>query len=95
MSSVKNACENFMPSRLHGSILTLGDIRLQIRIYASLTLRERENIIGLPASRADVILGSACIVHEALKALKSDKCMVSINGLRHGLLLCNDYNIAR
>jgi len=95
MSSVKNACENFMPSRLHGSILTLGDIRLQIRIYASLTLSERENIIGLPVSRADVILGSACIVYEALKALKSDKCMVSINGLRHGLLLCNDYIIVR
>lgn len=87
MSSVKNACENFMPSKLHGSILTLRDISLQIRIYASLTLSERENIIGLPASRADVILGSACIVYEALKVLNADKCIVSINGLRHGLLL--------
>ena len=87
MSSVKNACENFMPSKLHGSILTLRDISLQIRIYASLTLSERENIIGLPASRADVILGSACIAYEALKVLNADKCIVSINCLRHGLLL--------
>ena len=92
MASVKNACENFVPSKLHGSILTRRDITLQIRMYASLTLRERENIIGLPASRADVILGSACIVSEALKMLNADKCIVSLNGLRHGLLL-RDKNI--
>ncbi|MBQ7733995.1 MAG: hypothetical protein IJT58_08260, partial [Synergistaceae bacterium] len=62
----------------------------QIRMYASLTLSERENIIGLPASRADVILGSACIIFEALKILNADSCIVSINGLRHGLLLRDD-----
>ena len=87
MAGVRNACENFTPSRLHGSILTLRDISLQIRMYASLTLRERENIIGLPTSRADVILGSACILHEALKIIHGNSCIVSINGLRHGLLL--------
>ena len=87
MASVKHACENFMPSRLHGSILTLRDILRQIRMYASLTLQERQNIIGLPASRADVILGSACIILIALKTLKARECVVSINGLRHGLLL--------
>ena len=87
MASVKNACENFMPSRLHGSILTQKDIVRQIRMYASLTLSERENIIGLPASRADVILGSACIIFTALRILNAPSCIVSINGLRHGLLL--------
>ncbi|MBQ9595743.1 MAG: hypothetical protein IJR35_07795 [Synergistaceae bacterium] len=90
MSSVKNACESFMPSKLHGSVLTTRDIVRQIRMYASLTLSERENIIGLPASRADVILGSACIIFEALKILNADSCIVSINGLRHGLLLRDD-----
>lgn len=87
MASVKHACENFMPSRLHGSILTLRDVVRQIRMYASLTLKERENIIGLPASRADVILGSACIIFTALRVLNVRECVVSINGLRHGLLV--------
>ncbi|MBQ3402363.1 MAG: hypothetical protein IJG65_03170 [Synergistaceae bacterium] len=87
MSGVKNACEEFIPSRLHGSVLTQKDVVRQIRLYSSLTLKERENIIGLPASRADVILGSACIVYAALKALGAPSCTVSINGLRHGLLL--------
>lgn len=87
MASVKHACENFMPSKLHGSILTQRDILRQIRMYASLTLGERQNIIGLPASRADVILGSACIILTALRVLNARECIVSINGLRHGLLL--------
>ena len=87
MSCVKCASEEFIPSRLHGSILTLKDVTRQIRLYSSLTLSERENIIGLPKSRADVILGSACIVFSALKILDARSCVVSINGLRHGLLV--------
>ncbi len=87
MASVKHSCENFTPSKLHGSILTQRDIVRQIRMYASLTLKERENVIGLPASRADVILGSACIILTALRILNAPSCIVSINGLRHGLLI--------
>lgn len=87
MSGVKNACENFVPSRLHRSIITQKDALRQIRLYSSLTLSERENIIGLPKSRADVILGSACIVLAALRILNAASCSVSINGLRHGLML--------
>ena len=87
MESVKFACENFLPSRLHGKILTQRDIMTQIKMYSALNLNERQNIIGLPASRADVILGSACIILAALRLLEADSCIVSINGLRHGLLL--------
>ena len=87
MASVKHACETFTPSKLHGSILTQRDIVRQIRMYSALTLKERENVIGLPASRADVILGSACIIFTALRVLNARSCIVSINGLRHGLLI--------
>ena len=87
MSSVKYACENFMPSKLHGSILTQRDIVRQIQMYSLLTLKERQNIIGLPASRADVILGSACIILTTMRMLDAKSLKVSINGLRHGLLL--------
>ena len=87
MASVKNACENFTPPLLHGSILTKKDAIRQIRLYSELTLKEREEIIGLPASRADVILGSACIIFAAMCILNAKECIVSINGLRHGLLV--------
>ena len=87
MASVKFACESFVPAKLHGSVLTMRDINRQIQMYSSLTLSERQNIIGLPATRADIILGSACIICAALEMLKAKSCIVSINGLRHGLLL--------
>ncbi len=91
MAGVKSANEIFMPSNLHGMRITQRDVRRQIELYSSLTLRERQNIIGLPPNRADVILGSACIVHEILKnfALSRHECFctVSINGLRNGILI--------
>ena len=87
MASVKNACENFTPPLLHGSTLTIKDASRQIRLYSSLTLREREEIIGLPPSRADVVLSSACIIFAALRTLNAKECSISINGLRHGLLI--------
>ena len=87
MASVKFACESFVPAKLHGSVLTMRDVTRQIQMYSSLTLSERQNVIGLPASRADVILGSACIVFATLELLKAKSCVISINGLRHGLLL--------
>ena len=87
MTGVKFACDNFVPSKLHGSVLTQSDVIRQIKMYASLTLKERENVIGLPSSRADVILGSACIVLAIFEILEVQSCIVSINGLRHGLLL--------
>lgn len=87
MASVKHAYETFMPSKLHGSTLTQRDIVRQIQMYSSLTLKERQDIIGLPASRADVILGSACIILSAMRILNAKILRVSINGLRHGLLL--------
>ncbi len=86
MASVKNACETFIPTVLHGSILNIKDLNNQIKLYSSLSLEERQNIIGLPPSRADVILASACIVLCALKFLGVQFCRVSINGLRHGVL---------
>lgn len=87
MAGVKMAHDIFMPSELHGTVLTKRDIIRQVELYASLTLLERENIIGLPPSRADVILGSACIVLCALRILEAISLTVSVNGLRHGLLL--------
>ena len=87
MAGVKNACENFEPSKLHGEILTVKDVERQIKMYSSLTLKERENIIGLPPARADAILGSACIILTVLKFFAVNSFRISINGLRHGLLI--------
>ena len=86
MASVKKRLNTFEPAELHGVTLSLEDLNKQMRLYAPLTIEERQKIIGLPPARAGVILGSVCIVICALKALEVQSCVVSLSGLRHAVL---------
>lgn len=87
IGSVKDGSPAFIPTRLHGMMLTRKDVAEQMALYSSLPLAERRRIVGLPASRADIVLGSACIILGALRALDVESFTLSINGLRHGVLL--------
>ena len=87
MASVKLALPVFSPEALNGTLLTKGDIDDQVALYAASSNAERMAIVGLPPKRADIILASACIVQCAMEVLGINSFKVSINGLRHGLLL--------
>lgn len=87
MASVQLGHPVFMPLKLDGMRLSRKNVEEQVRCYAGCTLDERRHIVGLPASRADLVLGSACIVRCAMEVLHVDSLTVGINGLRHGLLV--------
>ena len=87
MASVKMALPTFSPEAIKGTLLTKSDIDDQVTLYTSSSIAERMKIAGLPLKRADIILASACIVQCVLEALGIDSFKISINGLRHGLLL--------
>lgn len=87
IASVKLGLPAFNSEALHGAHLTRDDVNKQVELYASSSLSERAKILGLPPQRADIVLGSACIIQCALEALKVSSFQVSINGLRHGLLI--------
>jgi exopolyphosphatase/guanosine-5'-triphosphate,3'-diphosphate pyrophosphatase len=74
------------PGAAHGSRLTDCDIQRQIEMYSSVRLDRRREIPGLDPSRADVILGGALILREAMAALDAPEIFVSCRGLRWGLL---------
>lgn len=86
MASVKRGLDTSDFSNLHGTTLSQDDLKGQIQLYTPLTLEERQKIIGLSPLRANVILGSVCIVLCALRALDVYSCTVSLNGLRHAVL---------
>ncbi|MDO5115333.1 MAG: Ppx/GppA phosphatase family protein [Synergistaceae bacterium] len=86
IASVKHRMKIYDPDVIQGSKLTLSDIRGQIADYASKTLDERRNIVGLQPKRADVILAGACIVEAAMELCGVEELTVSDRGLRHGLL---------
>ena len=87
MASVKLALPVLLPESINGTSLTKDDVDGQVKLYASSSVTERMTITGLPPKRADIILASACIVQCLMETLKIDTFRVSINGLRHGLLL--------
>ncbi|MDR1649065.1 MAG: hypothetical protein LBR71_02290 [Synergistaceae bacterium] len=87
LASVKQKFPSFVPGKLNGTFLTRTDIAVQRELYASMPLAERMKITALPPKRADIALAGACIAQCALEALQADSFRVSINGLRHGLLL--------
>lgn len=74
------------PERLHGTLLTLADVEAQVALYAERTVEERKRIVGLDPSRADIILGGAIVLCQALCTMRLEAIAVSCRGLRWGVL---------
>ena len=87
MAAVKQLLTDFDPSRVHGTLLDLSEVKRQIDLYLSRTIEERKKIPGLDPMRADTILAGAAILHTVMERLRRDSITVSTHGLRHGLLL--------
>ncbi|EFB89515.1 Ppx/GppA phosphatase family protein [Pyramidobacter piscolens W5455] len=86
MASVKHKMPQYDPDVIHGSTLSLDDVKAQIADYAAKTLEQRREIVGLQPKRADVILAGACIVKAVLELTGAREMTVSDRSLRHGLL---------
>ena len=86
MASVKHKMPQYDPDVIHGSTLSLDDVKAQIADYAAKTLEQRREIVGLQPKRADVILAGACIVKAVLELTGVGEMTVSDRSLRHGLL---------
>jgi exopolyphosphatase/guanosine-5'-triphosphate,3'-diphosphate pyrophosphatase len=71
---------------LHGHTLTNDALEDQISRLASRTIEERKQIPGLDPRRADIILGGAILLSQALAHIGSESIDVSTRGLRWGVL---------
>ncbi len=74
------------PARLHGMRVTIEQVEARAAALAQRTVAERRGIPGLEPDRADVILAGAIIQARALRRLNADAVIVSVRGLRYGLL---------
>ena len=71
---------------VHGSRLTLQQVRAQIATLQVKTVEQRKRIIGLDPKRADVILAGACLIERIMSFYQTDDVIVSDQGVRYGLL---------
>lgn len=86
IAAVELELEEYSGDKIEGTVLSRDAIERQITLYASMTLEERKKIIGLPPSRADVILAGACLTVAALDAMSASEITVTTRGIRHALL---------
>ena len=87
LCAVKLQLTEYQPGLIHGSLLELCEVERQIDLYRSKTITERKQLPGLQPERADVILAGAMIVRTILKKAGVGSLIVSVRGLRHGVLL--------
>ncbi len=71
---------------VHATRLTIGHIEERIARLAAVPVFERRAVPGLEPDRADVIVAGAIIQARALRHLGANTLVVSLRGLRYGLL---------
>lgn len=86
LAAVDRKLTLYSHSEVHGSTLTLAEVRRQVRLFSARTVAERKMIRGLEPKRAGVILAGACLVERIMTLFASERLIVSDQGVRYGLL---------
>jgi len=86
LASVEQGLEEYVSQKIHHFVLTKEALKNQLFLYRSKTIEERKRILGLPPSRADVILAGGAILYMTMEELKCFSVLISCHGVRYGLL---------
>ncbi len=74
------------PEALHGYALRADALETTIALLAARTVEERKQLPGLDPARADIILGGAILLSQAMARVGATSLDVSTRGLRWGVL---------
>ncbi len=72
---------------VHGKSVSLTQVEDRVCYLRTLSLAERKNVQFLDPGRADIIIAGGAILISILKEVKVDAFIVSLRGMRYGLLL--------
>jgi exopolyphosphatase/guanosine-5'-triphosphate,3'-diphosphate pyrophosphatase len=86
LAAVEKKLTRYSHSEVHGSRLTLAEVRRQARLFRERTIDERKKVPGLEPKRADVILAGACLIERIMTFFHTEDVIVSDQGVRYGLL---------
>ncbi len=86
LAAMDNNGRTLAPEGLHGYVLSQDALENQISRLATLTIEQRKALPGLDPRRADIILGGAILLSQALARAGSSSVSVSTRGLRWGVL---------
>jgi exopolyphosphatase/guanosine-5'-triphosphate,3'-diphosphate pyrophosphatase len=77
--------QNYPLNTQHGFRLSRESVETSIIYFKTHTLPERQELSGLSADRADIILPGALVLREVMDRLEVPELHLSVNGLREGM----------
>jgi exopolyphosphatase/guanosine-5'-triphosphate,3'-diphosphate pyrophosphatase len=86
IAAVEIGLQEFDANALHGARMTRENVEEVFRTLATETIADRKFNPGLPADRADVIVGGCCVLVGVMRKLRIPEIMVSVNNLLDGLV---------
>jgi exopolyphosphatase / guanosine-5'-triphosphate,3'-diphosphate pyrophosphatase len=86
LSAVERKLLRYAHAEVHGSRLTLSEVRRQMALFQGKTIEERKAIPGLEPKRADVMLAGAILIERIMTTFHTERVIVSDQGVRYGLL---------
>ena len=87
LARMETRMEGFDREQIEATRLSAERLRWHTERLWSLPLAERENIVGLPKSRADVILTGVAIYESVMEQFKFSEMRVSTRGLRFAAVM--------
>ena len=87
LARMEGAMAEFDRNKIEATPLTLEGIRRDLESQWQMTQAERQNIVGLPPKRADVILTGVAIYESIMEQFGFKDMIVSTRGLRYWALL--------
>jgi exopolyphosphatase/guanosine-5'-triphosphate,3'-diphosphate pyrophosphatase len=86
LAAMQKKLRNYSHGDVHGSCLTVEDLRRQVGLLQEKSVAERKAIVGMDPKRADVIFAGACLIERIMKFYRAERVVVSDQGVRYGLL---------
>lgn len=75
------------PTSMRNYVVRLSDLQDTAAMLCRLPLKERREVPGMDADRADIILGGAAVLLQVLEDARADAITISDRGLRNGIIL--------
>ena len=87
LAMMSQSLADFTPDKIHGYNLTVDEVERLYRLLSTSTVQVRKTIPGMEPDRADVIPAGACLLLSIMKCFGLKNIEVSLNDLRHGVVL--------
>jgi exopolyphosphatase/guanosine-5'-triphosphate,3'-diphosphate pyrophosphatase len=87
LAKVDRNAHRYPITRVHGYVLTLDRLHDVVLQLASTRQKNRDDISGLSADRADSILGGAVAIETLMEFVRAREILVSGQGVREGIAL--------